>query len=171
MVKQHLKQPTNIDCATQQPNRTTDIVLPYWNEIKNFHQLVIPFLDGKQDANKCRLYKANSIISGKPIITMLDFDTDNRFIQDLLIEFQLTQHDEQPRAYHIEFFRRFAESLDHHLPSNIYEFNVGTLLKQEQFFSAIKRAAELENRLFYRFILEKQGDNKTITINDGISIG
>ena len=152
-------------------NIVSDIVLPYWNEIKNLHQLVIPFLDGKQDANKCRLYKANSIISGKPIITMLDFDTDNSFIQDLLIEFQLTQHDEQPRTYHIEFFRRFAESLDHHLPSNIYEFNVDTLLKQEQFFSAIKREAELENRFFYRFILNKQGEHKTITINDGISIG
>ena len=152
-------------------NIVRDIVLPYWDEIKNIHQLVIPLLDGSHDANKCRLYKANSITSGNPIITMLDFDTDNRFIQDLLIEFQLTQHDVQPRVYHIEFFRRFAESLDHHLPSNIYEFNAGTLIKQELFFSAIKREAELENSFFYRFILEKQGDNKTITINDGISIG
>ncbi len=149
----------------------SDIVLPYWDEIKNVHQLVIPLLDGSHDANKCRLYKANSIINGNPIITMLDFDTDNCFIQDLLIEFQMTQHNVKPRAYHIEFFRRFAESLDHHLPSNIYEFNANTLIKQEQFFSAIKREAELENRLFYRFIIEKQGNNKTITINDGISIG
>lgn len=149
----------------------SDVVSPYWDDIKNIHQLVIPFLDGSHDARQCRLYKANSITSGNPIITLLDFDTDDRFVQDLLIEFQLTQHDVQPRAYHIEFFRRFAESLDYKLPSSIYGFDANTLIKQEQFFSAIKREAELENRFFYRFILEKQGDNKTITIGDGISIG
>lgn len=152
-------------------NIVDEIVSPYWGDIKNIHHLVIPLLDGSHDAKKCRLYRTNSIMSGNPIITMLDFDTDNRFIQDLLIEYQLTQHTVQPRVYHLEFFRRFAESLDFILPSNIYGFNPDTLLKQEQFFSAIRREPELECRFFYRFILEKQGNSKTIGIHDGISIG
>ena len=152
-------------------NIIAEVVSPYWDDIQSIHNLVIPFLDGSYNPKKCQLYKANSITTGNPIITMLNFDTENRFIQDLLMEFRAIQHNVQLRVFQIDFFRRFAESLDYNLPQDIYGFNKDTLIKQELFFYAIRREAELENRFFYRFILEKQGDKKTITINDGISIG
>lgn len=145
---------------------------PFWGDIQNIGHLVIPMLDGTKDPNKCRLIKAKTITkSGNLVLCSVNFDTDNRFIQDLLIEYHHSQHTVQPRFYQLDFFRRFAESLDYQLPSDIYGFNADTLLKQEKFFVAIRREPELENRFFYRFILNKQGEQKTITINDGISIG
>lgn len=145
---------------------------PFWTDIQNLKHLVIPLLDGSKDPRKCRLLKALTIgRSGNPILTLLDFDTDNRFIQDLLIEYHHSQHDVIPRVYQLDFFNRFAESLDYQLPSDIYGFNAYTLLKQEKFFAAIRREPELENRFFYRFILNKQGDKKTISIADGLTIG
>ena len=145
---------------------------PFWNDIQNMGHLVIPLLDGSKDPRKCRLLKARTIgRSGNLVLTLLDFDTDNRFIQDLLIEYHHSQHDVIPRVYQLDFFNRFAESLDYQFPSDIYGFNADTLLKQEKFFAAIRREPELENRCFYRFILDKQGDKKTISIADGITLG
>lgn len=145
---------------------------PFWADIQNLQHLVIPLLDGSKDPRKCRLLKARTIgRSGNLVLTLLDFDTDNRFIQDLLIEYHHSQHDVIPRVYQLDFFNRFAESLDYQLPSDIYGFNADTLLKQEKFFAAIRREPELENRFFYRFILNKQGDKKTISIADGLTIG
>lgn len=146
-------------------------IFPLWNDIQNIQNYVIPFLSGDKDPTKCRLFKANSIMNGNPVITAIEFDTDNRFIQDLLLDYHQLQHDVQPRVYQLSFYERFAESLDYELPSDIYGFNVDTLLKQERFFSSIRREPELENRFFYRYILKKQGDSKTITIADGVSIG
>ena len=144
---------------------------PFWNDIQNLQHLVIPLLDGRKDPLKCRLLKARTIgKSGNLVLTLIDFDTDNRFIQDLLIEYHHFQHDVIPRVYQLDFFSRFAESLDYELPSDIYGFNANTLLKQEKFFAAIRREPELENRFFYRFILNKQGENKTISLEDGLSI-
>ena len=146
--------------------------LPFWSDIINLQYLVIPLLDGTKDPAKCRLLKARSLgRNANKILTLLEFDTDNRFIQDLLIEYHQSQHDVIPRVHHVDFFNRFAESLNYKLPSDIYGFNADTLLQQEKFFSAIRREPELENRFFYRFILAKQGDNKTITLADGISLG
>ncbi|MCI6093460.1 site-specific integrase [bacterium] len=145
---------------------------PFWADIQNLQHLVIPLLDGSKDPRKCRLLKTRTIgRSGNLVLTLLDFDTDNRFIQDLLIEYHHSQHDVIPRVYQLDFFNRFAESLDYQLPSDIYGFNADTLLKQEKFFAAIRREPELENRFFYRFILNKQGDKKTISIADGLTIG
>jgi integrase len=145
---------------------------PFWSDIKNLQYLIIPLLDGRKDPRKCRLLKAESVNKGHNLVlSLIEFDTDNRFIQDLLIEYHHSQHTVQPRVYQLDFFRRFAESLDYQLPSDIYGFNADTLLKQEKFFVAIRREPELENRFFYRFILNKQGEQKTITINDGISLG
>lgn len=145
---------------------------PFWADIQNLQHLVIPLLDGSKDPRKCRLLKAESVNKGHNLVlSLIEFDTDNRFIQDLLIEYHHSQHTVQPRVYQLDFFRRFAESLDYQLPSDIYGFNADTLLKQERFFAAIRREPELENRFFYRFILNKQGDQRTITINDGVSIG
>ena len=83
-------------------------------------------------------------------ITLVEFDTDNRFIQDLLIEYYLSQHECVPRIQQMEFFKRFAESLDYQLPIDIYGFNAATLLKQETFFAAVHFRTELENRYFYQ---------------------
>ena len=147
-------------------------LFPFWDDIQSVKHLVIPMFDGSKDPCKCRLLKAESFNKGHNLmLTLIEFDTDNRFIQDLLIEYHHSQHTVQPRVYQLDFFRRFAESLDFQLPSDIYGFNADTLLKQEKFFVAIRREPELENRYFYRFILNKQGSQKTITINDGISIG
>lgn len=147
-------------------------MFPFWSDIQNLNHLVIPMLDGRKDPTKCRLLKAKTIMkSGNQVLALVDFDTDNRFIQDLLIEYHLSQHESVPRVYYQDFLSRFAESLDYQLPADIYGFNADTLLKQEKFFAAIRREPELENRYFYRYILNKQGDRKTITIADGISLG
>ena len=147
-------------------------LFPFWDDIQNIQLLVFPMLDGSKNPRKCRLLKAESINKGHNLVlSLIEFDTDNRFIQDLLIEYHHSQHTVQPRVYQLDFFRRFAESLDYQLPSDIYGFNADTLLKQEKFFVAIRREPELENRFFYRFILNRQGEQKTITISDGISIG
>ena len=149
----------------------TRIVFPYWDDLQNVRHLIIPFLDGSRDAAKCRLYRAKSFNNGNPTVTLFDFDTDNGFIQDLLMEYQETRRGVQPGVYQLDFFRNFSQSLDNELPSDIYGFNASTLLKQECFFFSIRRETELENRFFYRFILERQGDRKTITLADGISLG
>ena len=149
-----------------------DNTFPFWNDIQNMRHLVIPMLDGSKDPHRCRLLKAKTIMkSGNQVLCLVDFDTDNCFIQDLLIEYHLSQHEFIPRVYQLDFFNRFAESLDYQLPSDIYGFNADTLLKQEKFFAAIRREPELENRFFYRFILNKQGDKKIISIADGITLG
>ena len=149
-----------------------DNTFPFWYDIQNLQYLVIPLLDGSKDPRKCRLLKARTIRRrGNLVLTLLDFDTDNRFIQDLLIEYHHSQHDVIPRVYQVDFISRFAESLNYELPDDIYGFNADTLLRQERFFSAIRREPELECRFFYRFILEKQGSSKTIGIHDGINVG
>lgn len=149
-----------------------DNTLPFWNDIQNLQHLLIPLLDGSRDPRKCRLLKARTIgRSGNLVLTLLNFDTNNRFIQDLLIEYHHTQHNVIPRVYQADFISHFAESLNYELPDDIYGFNADTLVRQERFFSAIRREPELECRFFYRFILGKQGSSKTIGIQDGISIG
>ncbi|MDD6589032.1 MAG: site-specific integrase [Anaerobutyricum hallii] len=153
-------------------NIVTEITFPFWNDIQNIQHLVIPFLDGSKNPYKCRLLKAHTIeSSGNLVLKLLEFDTANRFIQDLLLEFYYSQHNFIPRIYQSIFFNRFAESLDYHLPTDIYGFNAETLLKQEKFYISIRREPELENRFFYRFILNKQGDKKTISIADGLTLG
>lgn len=152
-------------------NVIADSIFPFWDDIQNINNHIIPFLNGNKDPNKCRLLKANSVGTGNSIITTIYFDTGNKFIQNLLLDYHQSQHKVQPRLYQLIFFERFAESLDYELPSDIYGFNADTLLKQEQFFFAIRRDSELENRYFYRYILEKQGSRKTITIADGVSTG
>lgn len=147
-----------------------DEILPFLTDVKNISNVIIHLLRGDKDIHKCRLLKTNSTNSGNPIITAIEFDTDNKFIQDLLLEYYQSQYDVQPRVYQLDFFRRFAESLGNELPSDIYGFNVDTLLKQEIFFANLRREPELENRRFYRFLLKKQGNNKSITIADGVSI-
>lgn len=145
---------------------------PFWDDIRSLDLLVIPMLDGRKDPTRCRLLKTVTNTKDRnQIITLMNFDTDNRFIQDLLVEFFLFHHESVPTAYQHDFFERFAESLDYQLPSDIYGFNAATLLKQEKFFAAIRRDPELENRYFYRFLLNKQGNRKTITIADGITLG
>lgn len=149
-----------------------EILFPFLDDIQNAKHLIIPLLDGSKNPNKCRLIKSGSLNKGNnPVLTLIEFDTESRFIQDLLIEYHHSVHKVVPRVYQVDFLTRFAESLDYNPPSDIYEFNVETLKKQEAFFAAIKREPELECRFFYRFIINKQGNNPTITINDGISIG
>lgn len=146
-------------------------VSPFMHKIKNFYHLILPFLNGEKGIYTSRLFATKSILNGNEIITIIDFDTDNTFIQDLLIEYQMQQYGMQPRIYQLEFFERFAESLDNNLPSDIYGFNPKTLLKQEIFFANCEhREPELENRYFYRFVIEKQGKHRTITNADGVSI-
>lgn len=146
-------------------------IYPFLDKIQNFRHLILPFLTGEKDIHKSRLITTKSINNGNEIITIIDFDTDNTFIQDLLIEYQMQQYGMQPRIYQLEFFKRFAESLDNILPTDIYDFNVNTLLKQETFFASLeRREPELENRYFYRFIIQKQGSKRTITSADGVSI-
>lgn len=153
-------------------NIVAEITFPFWNEIQNLNFLVNPLLDGSKNPYKCRLLKAHSPGPREFLeLSLLEFDTDNRFIQDLLLEFYYSQHDVVPRVYQLAFYNRFAESLDYQLPTDIYGFNAETLLKQEKFFISICRGAELENRFFYRFILNKQGDKKTISIADGLTLG
>ena len=90
----------------------TRIVFPYWDDIQNVRHLIIPFLDGSRDAAKCRLYRAKSFNNGNPTVTLFDFDTDNGFIQDLLMEYQETRRGVQPGVYQLDFFRNFSQSLD-----------------------------------------------------------
>ncbi len=87
---------------------------PFWNDIQNIGHLVIPMLDGSKDPHRYRLLKAKTTMkSGNQVLSLVDFDTDNRFIQDLLIEYHLSQHEFIPRVYQLDFFNRFAESLDY----------------------------------------------------------
>lgn len=156
----------------EEMNEIYALISEHFDEIQNIHFSVIPFLTGEKDYRKSKLLKATSVTTGKPNIVIIDFDTDNRFIQDLLIEYHEAQHDVQPRIYQLPFFNRFAESLGFELPNDIYGFNMETLLKQETFFGNLEhRAAELENRYFYRYIITKQGDRKTISSATGVSIG
>lgn len=146
-------------------------ILPLYPKVENFKQHVLPFLTGEKDFCKSRLIYINSITTKKPAVTCIDFDTDNLFIQDLLIEYQYKQWGEIPRVYNQLFFKHFAESLDYKLPKDIYGFNTETLLKQEKFFASFEyREPELENRYFYRFIINKQGEKKQISPSTGVSI-
>ena len=153
-------------------NIVAENTFQFWSDIQNLSHLIIPLLDGSKNPRKCRLLKARTKRwpNENLILSLLGFDTDDRFIQDLLIEYYHFQHDVIPEWYQLGFFNHFAESLDYRLPSDIYGFNADTLLKQEKFFAGLHRKSELENRYFYRFILNKQGDKKTISIADGLTI-
>lgn len=149
-----------------------DTAFPYWEDIQNLLYIVIPMLDGSKDPRKCRILQAQSIGKAKNLVlTLLKFDTDNRYIQDLLLEYHHTQHNVIPRVYQVDFMTRFAESLNYQLPNSIYGFNTDTLIQQETFFSSLQREPELECRFFYRFLIRKQDKSPTITIKDGISVG
>ena len=75
---------------------------PFWADIQNLQHLVISLLDGSKDPRKCRLIKAESINKGHNLmLSLIEFDTDNRFIQDLLIEYHHSQHTAQPRVYQL----------------------------------------------------------------------
>lgn len=147
-----------------------NIVSDYLDEIQNTDKLIIPIIDSKKSINHFKIIRFLTS-NNKEYPTLIEFDTDNYFIQNLLLEFMEFQFKVFPRCNQIPFFRRFSESLDYHLPSHIYEFNTETLLKQEYFFNSISKDLELIVRYFYKFILLiKQDNNKSISIKDGINI-
>lgn len=144
-------------------------VLPNIDKMQNVGFLVVPMLSGEKDYRCCRYWKGQQAGRGNPILSLITFDTDNIFVQDLLLDF-MDEFQVLPRIYSMYFIERFAESLDGNLPDNIYDFNVETLKKQEEFFISLHRDAELMNRRFYRFLLEKkQGTNKSISVKDGVN--
>ena len=147
-----------------------ELVFPILSEAQNLHHLVIPLLTGEKDYKYCRYWKGKHATNNNEILSLIEFDTDNVFVQDLLLEF-LDEFKVLPRIYSMYFIERFAESLDNNLPDDVYGFNVETLRKQENFFINLHRDAELMNRSFYRFLLEKkQGTNKSISVKDGVNI-
>lgn len=155
------------DCTIEGIAKET---LPYIEQMQNIGFLVVPMLSSKRDYRCCRFWKGQQAGLSNPILSLIAFDTDSVFIQDLLLNF-MDEFQVLPRVYSLWFIEKFAESLGGNLPDNIYGFNVETLKKQEEFFINLHRDAELMNRRFYRFLLEKkQNTNKSITTKDGVNI-
>ena len=146
------------------------LFLPILDDAQNLHQLVLPLLSGEKNYKYCRYFRCKPASNKNEIISLIEFDTDNLFIQDLLLEF-LNEFETLPRIYHMLFIKQFAESLNDNLPDTVYGFTIETLRNQEEFFINLHRDAEFMNRMFYRFVLEKkQGINKSITAKNGVNI-
>lgn len=136
-----------------------DIVLPYKNEIRFFERLVMTILRSNNSVNYFRLIKCRNHENEKSFIHLLRFDTDNQFIQDILVEYLKHEREKYPNSYITPFFRDFGISIKDFNINSIKDFNIETLLTQLNFFININRDCECEVRKFYRFIMFTKRNN------------
>ncbi|WP_026492886.1 tyrosine-type recombinase/integrase [Butyrivibrio sp. XPD2002] len=100
--------------------------------------------------------------------TELEFDTDNTYIQDLIVNFY-REKCRKDDCYNITpMIRHFAESLNWKEIKDIYDFDVDTLKLQCLFY---REYSEYSNfiKLFYLYIDELQGERSVFNEINGLS--
>lgn len=150
-------------------NMCTDFI-DIFNDVQNVPFLIVPVLESTKTPDYFNFCKYPSTKNNKnEIISLIEFDTNNKFIQNLLISYMKEHFLTFPRVYTLPFFKEFGSSLGEYTPSSIYEFNINTLTQQVEYFKDHHSDTCYALRHFYLYILKEQGLNPTITLRDGVN--
>lgn len=139
-----------------------------WKNHNAYKETLIFVLETPKDMAYFRYAKVNC--NKGDFVTPIEFDTKNKFIQELLVDFF-----EQTPEFIVEyksfvFFKEFSTSLNHKLPKDVLEFNVNTLRQQCLYFKSSGTDTIRFLKNFYIYLDKLQGDKSVFIIAHNVNI-
>lgn len=135
--------------------------LSNYERMQNVFCTVLPILRSTKSAKFFRIVEYPNG-SKRMNFSLIEFDTDNSLIIDLLLESMRENNPYSlPRVYNLNFYKKFGTSIEYAQIQEINDLDVNLLIKSIAYFKpngdkAKTKPTDLECRMFWRFVIEKQ---------------